>query len=173
MDIESLKKGKSLIEKCIEELFKKNDLTPAETRAALDGMQLRELLNCEIEDCKAKEAMPEGGYSETGYSGYRAVPRHYTMTAYGYGPMSYRQHRNAMGQYTSYGMPDEAANGHYSEGMDWKAMPRYEDDPRGYSRHSIGDRAVEKLENMMDSAKSEYEREELHKFIRLIRQAAD
>lgn len=43
----------------------------------------------------------------------------------------------------------------------------------GYSRYSIGDRAVEKLEQLMDTAQSGYEQEELHKFIRMIRQAAD
>ena len=187
MDVESMKKGKALIEKCIEELFKKNDLTPAETKAALDGMQLRELLRCEIEDCQKKEEMGEG-YSETGYSGYRSVPRHYTMTAYGYGPMHSAsemlysgypgQPRNGMGQFASYG--NDGAPGTGNDG--WAAMngrsmsagaPYYGDDPRGYSRHSIGDRAVEKLENLMDSARSEYEREELKKFIRSIRQQAD
>lgn len=40
---------------------------------------------------------------------------------------------------------------------------------RGYSGHSIGDRAVEKLESMMDNASSEYEREVLEKYIRMIR----
>ncbi|MCR5846248.1 MAG: hypothetical protein K6G78_06770 [bacterium] len=43
----------------------------------------------------------------------------------------------------------------------------------GYSRHSIGDRAVERLENLMDSAGSEYEKEQLHKYIRMIRAAAE
>ena len=40
---------------------------------------------------------------------------------------------------------------------------------RGYSGHSIGDRAISRLESMMDEAGSEYEREEIKKFIRAIR----
>ena len=46
---------------------------------------------------------------------------------------------------------------------------RYYDFDRGYSGHSIGDRAVEKLESMMDNAGSDYEREVLEKYIRMIR----
>ena len=42
---------------------------------------------------------------------------------------------------------------------------------RGYSRHSISDRAVEKLEHLMDAAGSEYERQELKRYIGMIRQA--
>ena len=34
-------------------------------------------------------------------------------------------------------------------------------------------KAIEKLENLMDGAGSEYEKEQLHKFIRMIRAAAD
>ena len=76
MDIESLKKLKSTVERCIEELSRKSDLSPAETKAALDGMQLRDILCMEIEDCEKPAE-----YSDRGYSGYRAVPRRYTMTA--------------------------------------------------------------------------------------------
>ena len=39
----------------------------------------------------------------------------------------------------------------------------------GYSGHSIGDRAISSLESMMDTASSDYEREVLEKYIRMIR----
>lgn len=39
----------------------------------------------------------------------------------------------------------------------------------GYSGHSIEDRAVDTLERMMDTAGSDYEREQLKRFIRQIR----
>ena len=111
-------------------------------------MQLRDILCMEIEDCEKPAE-----YSDRGYSGYRAVPRRYTMTAYGMEGMSHYpgQPRDHMGRYSG--------------------EPMVED--RGYSRHSIGDRAVEKLEQLMDTTQSGYEQEELHKFIRMIRQAAD
>lgn len=41
----------------------------------------------------------------------------------------------------------------------------------GYSRHSVSDRAVEQLEHMMDTTESDYERQELRKYIRMIRAA--
>lgn len=44
---------------------------------------------------------------------------------------------------------------------------RYYD--RGYSGHSIADRAVDRLEKMMDDASSEYERECIRRYISLIR----
>lgn len=159
MDLESLKKLKSTVERCIQDLANKQDLTPAETKAALDGMRLRDMLCVEIDDCEMQKE-----YSERGYSGYRSVPRHYTMTAYGMEGMSHYP-----------GQPRDA-RGRYSGTDGWYRPERGSyvgDDLHGYSRHSIGDRAVEKLEQLMDAAGSEYEREELHKFIRMIRQAAD
>ena len=174
MDVENLKKGKSTVEKCLHELFQKGDLNPSETKAALDGMRLRDLLCAEIENCEMEKE-----YSEHGYSGYRAVPRHYEMTAYA-------PRRDAGGRYSgdpAYGIQgwyESRPMGGYYDNMDSYSRGYYDGRADiygmhngGYSRHSIGDRAVETLEQLMDSAKSEYEREELHKFIRMIRQAAD
>lgn len=38
----------------------------------------------------------------------------------------------------------------------------------GISTHSVKDQAIQRLENLMDSAKSDYEREEIRKMIRTI-----
>lgn len=167
LDMDSLKKFKRTVEKCILELAKKDDLTPPETKAALDGMMLREKLCEAIEDCEMEEysergrSRRQGSFNTYGYSGmsYYAEPNryrsNYPMTQ-GYNSM------NNMGG--TYGMPYDP---YYSEdGFSERGR-------RGYSRHSIGDRAIEKLENLMDKAGSEYEKEELHKFIRMIRAAAD
>lgn len=51
--------------------------------------------------------------------------------------------------------------------------PEYSDRGMGYSRHSIGDRIIAMMEREMDSTESPYEKEELRKFMKLIRQAAD
>lgn len=179
MEMESIKKLKGTVEKCLDDLAKKPDLSPAETKAALDGMELRELLKCEIEDCKMKE---DKEYSERGYSSAGAPYRQYHITSYG---MPFRM-TNADG---SYRMPHVSYDGRsMSDGYsgDYGVQGWYRsnngemnrNDPeyserRGYSRHSIGDRVVEKLEHMMDKTDSDYERDELHKFIRMIRQAAD
>ena len=179
MDMESMKKLKGTVEKCLDDLSKKPDLSPAETKAALDGMELRELLKCEIEDCKMKE---DKEYSERGYSGDGTPYRQYHITSYG---MPFRM-TNADG---SYRMPHVSYDGHsmndgYSGDYGVQGWYRSKDsepyynspeysERRGYSRHSIGDRVVEKLERMMDKTDSDYERDELHKFIRMVRQAAD
>lgn len=172
MDMESMKKLKSTVEKCLDELSQKSDLTPAETKAALDGMELREMLKCEIEDCKSTSGEK---YDEGGYSGYDRPYRQYHITSFGhpirvsYDDRSYRHSPMYSGDY--------GVQGWYrsDDGMSHCDNPYYYSMERrgGYSRHSLGDRVVEKLEHMMDSTDSNYEREELHKFIRMIRGAAD
>lgn len=162
LDLESMKKLKKTVEKCIAELTEKDDLTPQETKAALDGMKLRRELCDELEDCMMKEdeeysmrrSARRGSYGYSGEGWYRPMPMGYS----GY-PGYPAEHMNA-----SYCDPRDPYyyEGGYSERRG-----------RGYSRHSIGDRAVEKLENLMDQAGSEYEKEQLHKFIRMIRAAAD
>lgn len=49
--------------------------------------------------------------------------------------------------------------------------PEYSDRGRGYSRHSISDRAVSNLEKLFDVAASDYEKQELKKYISMIRAA--
>ncbi len=142
-----MKKILEITETCLEEMSKKQTHNATETKSCKDGMELRAMLKCEIEACEAKEHGEE-------YSGYRAFPRHYSMTAYGM--------RNGMrDDYAGYpGMP-------YNDGH------RSYDEDYGYSRHSIGDRAVEKLEHLMDTTGSAYEKEELRKFIGMIKREAD
>ena len=173
MEMDSMKKLKGTVEKCLDDLAKKPDLTPAETKAALDGMELRELLKCEIDDCKMKENKE---YSERGYSGHDTPYRQYHITSYGMPfRMTYADGMNhSMGGNTGYS-GDYGVNGWYRSNNSpdmYYGSPEYSE-RRGYSRHSIGDRVVEKLENMMDKTESDYEREELRKFMRMIRQAAD
>lgn len=165
MEIEAMKKILSAVEKSIHDLSAKQDLTPQETRACLDGMQLRDLLLCEIEYCKQEE------HSERAYSMHGDVPyRRYNITAYHDRPTSVmRSDRSYCGEYGMYDDPMYYSPDFYGA---YGRVPHGSVSTR-YSRHSIGDRAVEKLEQMMDTAGSEYEKEELHKFIRMIRQTAD
>ena len=186
MEVESLKKLKSSVEKCIEELSTKSDLTPAETKACLDGFELRDWIDCEIENCKMQEEYSERSYSRRGYSGTSmAYPRRYNITSYRNG--SYADGGSRGGNYSGtpeYGMQGwYQSNGgpmdgsyydpyYYENSMNYSGYGRNRSSRgRGYSRHSIGDRAVEKPENLMDTAGSEYEREQLLKFIHMIREA--
>lgn len=177
MEMEAMKKLKTAVEKCLDELAKKSDLTPAETKAALDGMELREMLMCEIENCKMKE---DKDYSERGYSRSDRPYRQYHITSFGRPVhMMYPEEapmvHDANGQYSGdYGM-----NGWYRSNnggaycSDPYYMSEYSDRGRGYSRHSIGDRIIAMMEREMDTTDSSYEREEIKKFIRMIRSAAD
>jgi hypothetical protein len=148
-----------ITETCLSEMAKKPTHTPAETKACKDGMELRAMLKCEIEDCEAKEHGEE-------YSGYRAFPRHYSMTAYGMRDGMRDDHVGYPGQPRNW-------NGQYASGMPYDDGRRSYGEDQGYSRHSIGDRAVEKLEHQMDTTGSAYEKEELRKFIGMIKREAD
>lgn len=154
LKIESMKNMKKAVEKCLDELMKKSDLTPSETKAALDGFRLHDELCCRIEDCENEEVYPDRDYSSRDYE------RPYHITSYGMPERamnSARHHMNSMSMehYNSY--PHNMNDSYYSERT------------HGYSRHSISDRVVSMVEKMMDSVESDYERQELQKYIRAIR----
>lgn len=194
MEVESLKKLKSTVEKCIEELSKKQDLTPQETRALVDGLMAREKLCMEIEDCEA------GDYKDTDemYSERSSYRRHgsYAWNTRTGGSYDNGMSGNAMTGNGSYGKPMHDNGGWYqSNGQNQmmngqSGLPGYPTqhmnqsycDPyyyggdmgmrgHGYSRHSVSDRAIEQLEHMMDTSESDYERQELRKYIKMIRAA--
>lgn len=185
MEVESMKKLKSTIEKCIVELAEKSDLSPAETKTLKDGLEAMDMLDCKIEDCKMKNDME---YSERGYSGHDTPFREYRITSYGrpmrmshgdsYRPMHISYGDRPMNGYSGdYGVQGwyRSDNGMSRNGYDPYYDNMYMDRGRngGYSRHSIGDRVIEMLEHKMDETQSDYEREELRKYMHLIRQAAD
>ena len=173
--VESMRKLKDTVEKCIAELSKKDDLTPQETKALLDGFQVRHWICEELEDCKMAEEYSDRR-GDMGYSGRRMYSRSYGMPRY-----------DVRGYYPSYsgypGYPTEHMAASYCGPMDpyyygdrgnsMGYMNHSDRSVSGYSRHSIGDKAVERLENLMDQAGSDYEKEQLHKFIRMIRAAAE
>lgn len=168
LKIESMENAKKVVEQCLEQLMKKPDLTPAETKALLDGLYLHDELCCRLEDCKKEE------YSERGYSGYYDPHRQYHITSFGmpersmYDSRSYghMMSRGTRGWYEPNSM--RSMNGSYCDDPNYYGG-EYSDRGRGYSRHSISDRVVSMVENMMDTAKSDYERQELEKYIRAIR----
>lgn len=166
MNVESLKKIKQLTEKNIEDLGKKTDVSAAETKAAVDGFELLAWLEGKIEECEMKEH-PDPQYSGCDpYSQPYAQPRRYNITSYRQSPgmprVSYGDSMSYNGGY--YG------NQYRSSMMGSRMDASYQDD-RGYSRHSINDRAVACLERMMDEASSDYERQQVHHFIEMIRAA--
>lgn len=189
MEVESLKKLNSTVEKCIEELSKKQDLTPQETRALIDGLMAREMLNTEIEDCEA------GGYKDTDEM-YSERSSYLRRGSYAWNARTGGSYDNGMSGNGSYGKPMHDNRGWYqSNGQNQmmngqSGLPSYPAqymnqsycDPYyyggdmgmrgyGYSRHSVSDRAIEQLEHMMDTSESDFERQELRKYIKMIRAA--
>lgn len=174
-EVESLKKLKQATVKNINELGKKSDLSPAETKALVDGFELMDRLCYEIEDCEMKEENEKAQYS--GYSGHGemyATPRRYSITSYGR-PRGSMRMSYGDGPYMEQGRSytDSMMHGRsYAGPMGYQYDdPMYYGDGRGYSRHSIGDRAISCLEREMDSVGSDYERRELRRFIEMIRSA--
>ena len=163
LKIESMKNLKQVVEKCLDELMKKSDLTPSETKTALDAFRLHDELCCRIEDC-----MKEEDRSENGYSGHGEPYRQYHITSYGMPERAIHMSRADM---------TGRNNGWYDTDVSMRSMSHedpyyrdgYSDRRRGYSRHSISDRVVSMIEDMMDTAKSDYEQQELQKYIRAIR----
>lgn len=85
-----------------------------------------------------------------------------------YGSESYARGRDAgSGRYTSRGGRGDGGYSGYS-GESYGRHFSYGEDSRhdgGYSTHSVKDQAIQRLEQLMDSAKTDYEREEIHKMI--------
>ena len=190
---ESMENMKKVVAKCLDELMKKNDLSPAETKAAIDGFHLHDELCCRIEDCKAEEEKKEPGeYSERGYSRHSEPYRQYHITSYGMPERAvYSDRRYGNMNRGSYGNPNYGVHGWYQSNSDGYSGypgypsefmnrsycgdpyygPEYSDRGHGYSRHSISDRAVSCLEKLFDTSASDYEKQELKKYISMIRAA--
>lgn len=190
---ESMENMKKAVAKCLDELMMKNDLTSAETKAAIDGLHLYDELCCRIEECKAEEEKKEPGeYAERGYSRHGEPYRQYHITSYGMPERAvYSDRRYADMNRGSYGNPNYGVHGWYQSNSDGYSgypgypsefmnhsyygdpyySPEYSDRGRGYSRHSISDRAVSCLEKLFDTSASDYEKQELKKYISMIRAA--
>lgn len=165
MEVEALKKLKQMTEKNIVELTKKNEISAAETSALKNGADLLDWLNYQIEKCEMKES-EHPQYS--GHDGIRATPRRYNITSYGYPPyMDYDGGVYYAEDGRSYTMVPTPMMAQASQ-MSRNSM---RSNNQGYSRHSINDRAVSCLEKMMDSTDSDYERQQVGKFIEMIRSA--
>lgn len=171
MEVEAFKKVKQITEKNLEELGKKSDLNPSEMKTFKEALELIDYLDGKIQQCEMKE----NGYSQySGHGEMYATPRRYSIVSYGtpQGGMSYNDYGPMMG--SAYCDPmyygDSMRNGRsYTMGPNMDRA--YYGDMRGNSRHSINDRAVACLEKEMDGAKSEYEKQQLHRFIEMIRSA--
>ena len=128
---ELLEKGEKALERELEKLLSKSELSAADWDAVKKAMCIASMLR-EYEDGKT---IDDGGRSYGYDYGYR-----YDRPEEAYG----RMRSPVTGRYVSNGMP-------------------------GYSGHSIEDRMIMALEQQMDSAKTDYERQMVEKEIQRIR----
>lgn len=142
MDYKTLDELNELIEKELKKMVEKGDLSANELQAAEKAVCLMEkIIGLENGTYEQSFRMPMNSYGRS-YGYYDRMMMDDASYERGRSPRT--------GRYVSRDGYDHSMN-------------------RGYSGHSIGDRAVEKLESMMDNAGSEYEREVLEKYIRMIR----
>ncbi len=140
MNYKTLDELNDLIEEELKKMVKKGELSPSELEAANKAVCLMEKIIM----------LREGGYSDAMMSREQYMGDH-SMRMGSYDGSYERGRSPVTGRYVS-------RDGRYYDSYD-----------RGYSGHSIGDRAVDKLEKMMDEAGSDYERECIRKYISLIR----
>jgi hypothetical protein len=139
MDYKTLDELNGLIEKELRKMVDKGDLSANELQAAEKAVCLMEKII----------GLEEGTYSQASYGRSYGYMNHMDRMM---DDASYERGRSPRtGRYVS-------RDGSYNYSMN-----------RGYSGHSIGDRAVDKLESMMDEAGSDYEREVIRKYISMIR----
>ena len=162
-EMEIYEKGREVVLEELDKLFSKGTLSPAETEAAKAGVCLLK----EMDETFGGEMMDDG-YSER-RGGGRSSRRSYENRSYEGmsrdwpgmdGRMPYREYA-----ITSY----DGRGGNQGGGRGGSSRAMSRDGRGGYSGHSINDRVVEKLENLMDSAESDFERQKIREFIRFVR----
>lgn len=142
MNKDVMEKLKEHAMEALEVYAKKDSWKQEDLDAAKDAVKLyNDICEAQMKDGIWDEMKGEWGLGTSGYT----TPHGYTRVSYGHG-------RDSMGRYTSRGTHD---NMYYD--------PRYED--HGMSGHSVKDRMIAALEEQMDNAKTEYEREEVRKAI--------
>ena len=125
---------------------KKENWEPADLKCAKEAAELYDMLQTIQMNTGVWENM-----KRTGDYSFGRMPH----VSYGHDMDSYARGRDAnTGRYMSRGERyyDDRHHGH----------------DYGYSTHSVKDQAIQKLESLMDTAESEYEREEIHKMIKKI-----
>lgn len=127
---ELLDKGEKALERDLDKLFSKIELSPADWDAVKKAMCIANMIEC----CRNGESYDENGMSNG---------RSYDNMSYG-GMYGERGRSPVTGRYISRGM-------------------------NGYSGHSIEDRMIMALEQQMDDAKTDYERQLVEKEIQRIR----
>ena len=155
-ELEMLKGLREIAVKNLTELKQKGSMNASETEAAKAAMCLMDMIDDHLGGYEGMSERSYGRYSRHGE--YDQPYRRYNITAYADG----RSMHGPYGYNEMYPMDyDYPRRGSY-EYRNRDAMGRY-------SSHSIDDRVVSMLEQMIDTAKSDYEHQKLMEYIRYVR----
>lgn len=139
------KKYRDKICTMLDQLFEKPDLSIAEVKNATEAFELLH----KIDEVQRGESMRDQFGESYG---------HYYPEYYG-----------SQGRFTGGPHPDLNYGDSYGRQMRSTVTGRYMDNDLGKYGHSIKDRMVARLEDMMDQAKNKYEQDEIKEEIRRIR----
>ncbi len=142
---------KDNVKNVIKPLVKKDNLSPAELEALANGLTVVHKVN---QICKEEDEREMGEVSKRGMSrDYRSGDEPYRRWEI----MSYGDGRDSSYGYPHMGSP-YWGDSSYARSQD-------------YSRHSIKDRAIDKLERLMSEAGSDYERQKIKEYIHKVESA--
>ena len=171
-DMKTMKDTEELIKRELRKVVDKGSLNPAEMDVVHKAVDSLEKIAKTEKICEETKLMKERSESYSGaYHPMHVVsyPHHgFPHTSYGWEAQA---HSLCYPAATEYDMHSGARHrspttGRYTSG-------EYADENHGnrdvYSGHSINDRMVAELERMMDSAKTEYERQQILDKIKMIR----
>lgn len=177
-DMKTLRDSKELIGREIRKLVDKGSLNPAEMDVLHKAIDSIEKIVKTEKTCEEIELMKERPDQYSGaYHGMHGYPHmmHHSMphTSYGWEAQAHSLCYPAASEYEMY-----SGAQHRSPTTGRYTSRGYEGDRRefgrdNYSGHSINDRMVDQLERMMDSAKTEYEKQQILDKIKMIRNSPD
>ena len=152
---------KETLEDEIKKIVKKGDITPAELESVQKAVCTMDMIE-KIGRGEQSEGMMTGRDSY-GYSGRNMAYHH--MPAYGSYGDEYGDHSGRRYYHDSYGYDGSYNGDSYRRGrspVTGRYISRGDDHMSyrdGYSGHSIKDRMVARLEDMIDEAKTDHERQ--------------
>lgn len=157
-NMETVKNTEELIKRELRKVVDKGSLNPAEmdvVHKAVDSLEKITKLEKTCEEIKLmKEQREQYSGAYHGMNGYpHMTPRSMPHASYGW-------------ECHSLGYPAASEYGDMHGGVQHPMKDHY-------SGHSIHDRMVEQLERMMDTANSEFERQQILKEIKMIRNSPD
>lgn len=168
-DMQTLERLEELVNRELGKNVDKGSLNPAEIDSVNKAVTVLEKIESIHKICEERRAMNQSSDMSSGaFYNIRNYPNPMSGgSSYGWDEQmtSGRSMRNPMtGRYMSYG---------YDGGMSYANQGSQSSQRDNYSGHSVNDRMVDALERMMDSAKSEFEKQQILDKIKMIRNSPD